>query len=279
MNKEILVKLSDGSELAVKINKPELIYGATAIITNKIIEGYSLNPINGKQMPFIYDADEETRFFIPAHIQKDYLYAKKHNLEIFQVVAPYFLGSGEEEPRGDVDTQIRYSVVVVIKNSEKDSYLCEDAKGRSCKSFVMGGIEDGETIEEAAKRETFEETGYSDLEIEYVSNFFAINHFYAGYKGVNRYAYINFVFGTLNNMNKKEIINEEKRKHDVLWIDKDKLNDFINIDLNKYALKHLFNGESAFEDDGVMVTFDSNNGKLSSEVRKEIIEKYCINEN
>ncbi|MCI5984427.1 MAG: NUDIX domain-containing protein [Firmicutes bacterium] len=260
--------------LDIGINKPELIYGATAIIVNKKIDGYAINPVTKEKMNVFYRKVKENRFFIPSHNNRDYKYAIKNNLPLKQVVAPYFYGKNEEKPRDDKDTQRRYSVVGIIKHYENDMYLCEDAKGRNCKSFVMGGIENGETPIDACKREAYEETGYSDISIDFVSNFKVVNHFYASYKGVNRYAYLNFVYGHLNSDNHKEITDEENAKHIVKWIKKEDLKDFININLNKMALDILLNGEKAFTKDGVMMTNDYNNEKSSKEVRESIIKEY-----
>lgn len=276
MKYKINVKLSNNETILVGIDKPELIYGSTAIIVNKTIKGYAINPVTNEKMDIIIDKGLENRFFIPSHIESDYKYAKKYNLKLKQVVAPYFYGKGEEKPREDKETQIRYSVVGIIENNLNNTYLCEDAKGRNCKSFVMGGIEKDETPIEACLREVYEETGYKNIEIDYVSDFVVVNHFYAGYKGVNRYAYLNFVYGHLINDEHNEIADEENAKHIVKWIEKDKLNDFINIDLNKMALDILLNGQHAYVKEGIMLTNDYNNGKLSNEVRKDIIEKYCI---
>lgn len=38
------------------------------------------------------------------------------------------------------------SVIAVIKNEEDNTYLCVDALKRNCKSFVLGGIEEGDGI-------------------------------------------------------------------------------------------------------------------------------------
>ena len=267
------IKVND-EVLKIGIKKPELIYGATGIIINKNIKGNVINPVTGLKMDIYYRNVKENRFFIPAHDNRDYKYAIKHNLEIKQVVAPYFYGKGLERVRDDKETQRRYSVVGIIKNFDKDEYLCEDAKGRSCKSFVMGGIEKGERSIDACIREVYEETGYSDVCIDYVSDFRVVNHFYAGYKGVNRYAYLNFVYGHLNSSKHNDITDEENAKHVVKWIKKNNLKDFINIDLNKMALDILLNGERAYTSNGVMITDDYNNEKNSLEVREDIINKY-----
>ncbi len=276
MKYKIKVETSSGKTLIIGINKPELIYGATAIIINEKIDGYAINPVTKEKMLIIVKNVKNNRFLIPAHIEKDYKYANKNNIKFKQVIAPYFYGNYEEKPRVDKKTEKRYSVVAIIKDSEKDEYLCEDAKGRNCKSFVMGGIEKDETPEEAAIREVYEETDYQDISIDKTSNYVVINHFYAGYKGVNRYAYLNYVYGHLNSHKKEEISEEENKKHIVKWIKKEELNNFINIELNKMALDILLNGEHAYTKNGVMITNDKNNGKKSLEVRKYIIDNYCI---
>lgn len=275
--KRIKIKLTNGSNVNVNIEKPELIYGTTAIVSNDIDTSLrGINPVTKEEMKIINLNEKENRFFIPSHIQKDYEYAIKHNLSLKQVIAPYFQGVGEEKLREDKPLQRRKSIIAIIKNNQTDEYLCEKAEGRNCQSFVQGGIEGEETPEEAALREIKEETGYLDVKIDKVSNFKIINHFYAGYKGVNRFSYLNIVFGRLNTDKRNEITEEEKHKQKVLWTKKNELNDFINLKTNKFALDILLNGEKAYTGDGLMITGDENNEKPNTVVRQIIEEKYCL---
>ena len=48
------VNVNNKTKIKVGINRPELIYGATAIITNKKIEGYAINPVTGEELPIFY---------------------------------------------------------------------------------------------------------------------------------------------------------------------------------------------------------------------------------
>jgi len=150
-----------------------------------------------------------------------------------------FIGKGKEKPRSGYKTQKRNSVLVMIKHPKNNSYLCEIAKGRNLKSFVLGGIEPGETPTEAAVRETIEETGYNDITIDSVSEFIAINHFFASYKNVNRFASVRFVIGHLNSLKQKKISTDEKSKHTVVWKDINSLEGFLNNDMNLVALSYL----------------------------------------
>lgn len=155
------------------------------------------------------------------------------------VKSPHFLGTGSTAPRADFPTQERHSVVVIVQNSETDEYLCVDANTQDCKSFVMGGIEDGESPEQAALREAQEETGYDDIEIDSVSDFTVTNHFFAEYKNVNRYAYVKFVYGHLRSDRQREIPQEEKTKQSTLWVPRAQLLDFLNVEMCRWAAEEL----------------------------------------
>lgn len=61
-------------------------------------------------------------------------------------MAPYFEGTGEESLNPNAETKFRISVIAVIKNEKDNTYLCVDALKRNCKSFVLGGIEEGDGI-------------------------------------------------------------------------------------------------------------------------------------
>lgn len=147
----------------------------------------------------------------------------------------YFLGKGNEKPRADYKTEERHSVVAIIKNDQNE-YLCIDAKNqKNCRSFVMGGIEPGETPEQAALREITEETGYCDIAIDCVSNFIVVNHFFAAYKNVNRYAYIKFVYGHLKSNARCKILAAERAKQKTLWVKKTNLAKFLSVEMCQFA--------------------------------------------
>lgn len=275
----IKVTLSDKSEKIIQIEKPELIYGATAVMINKDYKEnvYAINPVTKEKIRVI--KGNKNKFIIPLHNKQDYELSIKYRLPRKLAVMPYFTGEGESSIKESVKTVRRHSLIAIIENKENKKFLCEDTQNGKYRSFVQGGIEEGKTIEQAAKREILEETGYKDITIEYISEIPVINHFFAAYKGpngTNRFAKLEIVYGRLNSLEREEVSDEEKLKHTVKWVSKNNLKDFININHNLYALDSLLSGTNEFEGDGIIVSKDENNEKKSQEVRKIIIDHYCF---
>ncbi len=157
-------------------------------------------------------------------------------------------------------------MIAVIKNEKDNTYLCVDAQKRLCRSFVLGGIEEGETPEQAAIREVKEETGYIDVSITRTSVFELHNHFYAAYKGVNRYARLYVVFGVLNSQKQEIMSEEEQTKQKPIWIERENLKQFLTVNHNLFVEKYLLDEDSAYEGDGIMIHSGEWDGKLRSEI-------------
>ncbi|MCK9575312.1 MAG: NUDIX domain-containing protein [Candidatus ainarchaeum sp.] len=265
---EIKVSLTNG-DIVNSINLyEELIYGATGLLIDKDKSKnldknvMAINPKSTEKMKIIIkeNVGDKAILLIPAHIKEHFDLAKKYGLNIKAVVAPYFLGEGEFTLRPDLPIQNRKSVIAIVKNKVNNTYLCVDSKNRVCKSFVLGGIESGETPEQAALREIEEETGYLNVKVLNISFLTLHNHFFANYKGVNRYSTLNIVFCELINDEKTTLDEKENSEHFVCWIKKEKLMDFLSVPNNKFACKILFDGESAYEGDGKMINSNELNG-------------------
>lgn len=282
--KEIKLELTNGEKIPAIITDEELIYGVTGIsigLNNNYIKTsneigkvkkiFAIHPITNEKLPIIVIDDEKLKdtavMLIPAHIQEHFELAEKFNLNYKQVVAPYFKGEKKQTLNPNAETKFRISVIAVIKNEKTNEYLCVNSESRECRSFVLGGIEEGETPEQAAIREIKEETGYLDVTINRKSIFKLHNHFYADYKGVNRYAHLYIVFGTLNSEKSEETSKEEQAKQMPVWIKKEDLNDFLSVNNNLFVSKYLLDKDCAYEGDGVMINSGEFDGKLRSEIK------------
>ena len=283
---KIEIELTSGKLIPTIITSEELIYGVTAIAVGmnndyvdissnvgRIKNIFAKHPLTNENLPIIVlDNDileKNSMMLIPAHIQEHWELAKNFNLPYKQVVVPYFKGTGEESINPNVETKFRTSVIAVIKNEEDNTYLCVDALKRNCKSFVLGGIEEGETPEEAAVREVKEETGYIDITINRKSIFELHNHFYAAYKGVNRYAILYVIFGTLNSKKREKVSDDEFNKQKAIWIKKENLKDFLNVNNNIFVNNNLLDEDCAYAGDGVMINSGKFNGRLRSEIKNK----------
>lgn len=288
--KKFEIKLTNRKIVPAIIFNEELIYGVTALIIGKknnylqisdnlgkLENIFAKHPLTNEFLPIIVLDNEilerNSMMIIPAHIQEHFKLAKKFSLQFKQVVAPYFKGTGEETLKTNVETKFRTSVIVVIKNEENNTFLCVDALKRRCKSFVLGGIEEGETPQEAAIREVKEETGYIDITIKRKSIFQLHNHFYAAYKGVNRYAILYIVFGTLNSKKREKISEEEFNKQRAIWIKKENLKDFLTVNNNLFVNNFLLDGDRAYEGDGIMINSENYNGEIRSELKNRLYKK------
>ncbi|HOO68224.1 MAG TPA: class I tRNA ligase family protein, partial [Bacilli bacterium] len=240
------------------------------------IEGLTvINPVNDEEVP-IYISDYVMMGYgtgaimaVPAHDDRDYEFAKKFNIPIRQVIAPYFPPDEDNKLNLDAETVWRHSVVIALKNKNNE-YLCLKWKVKDWQTLVIGGVEEGETDEEAALRELKEETGYKNVKITSVSDFEFHSEFYAAHKGVNRYLVGSQVFAELIDDEKDEIDEEEKGKHTPIWVKESDLLNFINLDDHRYVAETAINGEHAYIGEGVMINSGILNGINN---KKESIEK------
>lgn len=145
---------------------------------------------------------------------------------------PYFEDQ-VDKVRPEEPTVERNAVNAIVYDSKTKKVLCLRWNEYDWNTFIIGGIEGEEDPVEAAKREILEETGYKNVEfIEEIGKTKAA--FYAAHKKVNRIANNTGLLFKLVDEEQDQVSDEELEKHSMIWVPKEEVADFINIDPQKH---------------------------------------------
>ncbi|MEX2029011.1 MAG: class I tRNA ligase family protein [Candidatus Paceibacterota bacterium] len=241
----------------------------------------AVNPATKEEIP-IWIADYVLPHYgtgaimgVPAHDERDFEFAKKFGLLIKQVVAPHIIDSINPPQEGKKHAP-RKVVQVVVKHWKDNTAIRILWKKFPWKTLVIGGVEEGESYEEAAKREMTEETGYKNFKSITEITPELRSEWYAEHKDENRYAQMKIFLIELKDGDKNEMSEEEKAKHDIDWIQFSKIKesyrpvselDYIwNGLADKSSSNLVYTGAGILIDSGKFSEMDSEKAK------KEIIK-------
>jgi leucyl-tRNA synthetase len=267
---KFLKKLKSVSEKdADKLNKEGVFSGS-----------YAINPANGEKIPVwignfvVADYGAGMVMAVPAHDQRDFDFAKKYGVPVSQVVAPVFVtDEGESAVREDKETVERDAVFVIVKHWKKDEYYCLDWKKFGWKTLVIGGVDEGESPEDAAVREMKEETGYQDVKSITPVSIETHSSFFARHKDENRYGRFKTFLVELKSDKFIEPEAEHVKNHDGEWVKKKDVESYLNLKNYNYIWNEFVNGESAYTDSGALINSGEFNG-LGNNAAKEVIAKW-----
>lgn len=285
--KNLIEKAENGKEIAsyatAAKNKSEIERTAEGKEKTGVeIKGIkAINPATNQEIP-IYVADYVLAGYgtgaimaVPAHDERDFAFAKKFNLPITQVVEPKFVADPKQE--GAIVEGMpmirREAVAVIVRNPKDNTYLVISWKGLRMHGLVTGGIDEGEDMVEAAKREVLEETGYKNLKLVRDPKLTINTFFYHRVKKQNRHAHFHYLEFELENEEKDEVNEKEAALHEVLWKTKDELKDFFTVFEGGFTLEYLDNPNYLFTGAGLLGNSGEFTGMESEEAKRKITEK------
>ncbi|MEA1929413.1 MAG: class I tRNA ligase family protein [Patescibacteria group bacterium] len=236
------------------------------------LEGfYAINPANQEQVP-IFVADYVLPHYgtgavmaVPAHDERDFEFAKKYDLPIKEVIRPVF----GEPHKG---AEFRRTITAIVRRPSDGKFLAVKWKKFGWLSLPIGGIDDGETSEEAATREVLEETGYQVKPIKKLGGE-VVMHFFAENKDVWRHRLDQPVLLELVVDEPEARSAEEQDKLEPIWISGDELLNQVTHSHNVIGVRRFLGPEQAYIDEGELINSGQFDG-LDSEEAKEEITKF-----
>jgi len=232
----------------------------------------AVNPVNQKEVPVfvadyvLMDYGTGAIMAVPAHDQRDYEFAKKYNLPVKNVIEPV---TGEKRK----NEEKRKRIVAVVHDNKNDKLLLLDwGKKYGGYLHVGGGIEKGESTEEAAKREVQEETGYKN--IKFITTSEKVHHHYIAFnKGKNRNSEtIGVYFELLGDEKTEPKLSEvEKGRFKVKWCRVKEADQNITDEMHHYFLDKFIFGK-VYTGEGLAVNSGKYNGLTTEEFKKKITQ-------
>ena len=239
----------------------------------------AINPANEEEIPVwvadyvLADYGTGAVMAVPAHDERDFVFAKKYKLPFKRAIEPkYYVSTGDAAVKEGQEFIKREAIVAVVRNPKDDSYLCISWKNAKMNGLVTGGIEEGEDVVECAKREVLEETGYKNLQLVKVSPHAINTFFYHRIKQQNRWAHFQFVFFDLTDEEKESVNEKEAGQHEVVWKKKNELKDFFTVAEGHFLLNLITKDKYIHTEDGLLYNSGEFTGQNSEESKKKITE-------
>ncbi len=279
---EVLKALSFGEGLGgvLKIftTRPETIYGATFIARagkqDKFTGEYAINPATQEKIP-IWEAEyimegvgSGAIMGVPAHDERDFEFAKKHNIPLQETVIPIRIDKNHP-PKEGYKKVTRQAIHAIVKNPKTGKILTLEWTKFPWRTLVIGGVEEGEDVVTAATREIREETGYKNLKFIETLGGQVKAEFFAAHKNENRVSYTTALVFELIDEEREEVSQEEKGKYKITWGTIDDVNPCAEIDVWKERLK---NGVGVYTGDGELINSGQFTGRDSFEAKEAIVK-------
>lgn len=246
---------------------------------------YAINPVNGEKLP-IWIADYVLAGYgtgaimaVPAHDERDFAFAEKFGIAIKSVVAQDF---GETLPD---PTQVE-GVVVIGYDPNIKKFMMLRSGSLDC--LVAGGREDGESFEQAARRELAEEAGYVAPEAVVSLGDPVYSYYYNDIKKNNRRSFGHNYLAIIDSSSQLEQKQESHENFNVEWCSFDEM--YARLQQTGGGVDHWLEAATraktaarCYEDgeqyvqpiyhgEGILINSGAFDGMSTSDAREEIVK-------
>lgn len=238
------------------------------------------NPASGEQIP-VYVADYVLKGYgtgaimaVPAHDERDFAFAKKFNLPITQVIVPCAPDS-KNPPQAGFEEVKRDTVIVHLKDRSTGKFALLNWHGtlEGITTAIMGGIESGQTPEEAALAEISEEAALTNVSITKRLKWITAATYCASHKKQNRCAHSFAFIAEVDDLKAQgEIDESEKKLHTLVWVSEKEVLTALTPDHQKQVWQLLHNDEP-LRATGYLMNSKEFDGLDSEVAKKAITEK------
>lgn len=239
----------------------------------------AVNPATNEEIP-IFVADYVLGTYgtgavmaVPAHDERDFEFARRMGLPMRQVVVPCAIDP-KNPPQEGFEEVKRDTVIVHLKDRSTGKYALLDWHGslEGITTAIMGGVEEGQTPEEAALAEIREEIALEGVTITKRLPWITAARYCASHKGQNRTAHTYAFIAEVDDLSAQgEIDEKEQALHTLVWVTKEEVLGRLTPPHQKLVWE-LLNEERALIEPGYLVNSGAFDGKDSEEAKWEIVE-------
>ncbi len=252
---------------------------ATKEKTGVKLEGITaINPASGEAIP-VYVADYVLGGYgtgaimaVPAHDERDYAFATKFGLPIKQVVVPC-ANDSKNPPQSGYEEVKRDTVIIHLRDKSTGKFALLNWHGtlEGITTAIMGGIEEGQTPEEAALAEIKEEAALDNVKIVHSLKWITAAKYCASHKKQNRCAHTYTFLGEVENLEQQGSIPEaENSLHTLVWVEKTQVLAKLTPDHQKQVWE-LLQKDTVLTGAGYLMNSGEFNGMDSDEAKEKIV--------